>query len=466
MTEKITNHYVNYFPSINGNNDELLDLLTKTSELLCKWYSETNNASPIPLSNKFKVTYPLKKGCEVNNLLDEIEDLIYTSFCASHPGSLAHLDPPPLSISIIGDLIASGLNNNLLAEELSPSISKLENDLCKWFSNKIGFTEKSGGIAASGGTLNNLNALVTAKYCSELKSDNDAVLILSEDAHVSFKKCARILGIEDKNIYFVRTDEYGSMDIQSFTKLFNNLLTNGRRIFAVVATFGTTIRGALDPLNDIGELCKKEKIWFHIDASIGGIFLLANNKIKNIKHFDIGNANSITINPQKLLGIAKTSSLLLVSDINTLKITFQTGLPYIDSPDDVINRGELGIQGSRPAEIIKLWLGLRFLGIDGIERILNESVLKKSLFVDKLDKNKFEIYSGPLHIISFLPKKMNLAESNNWTLRVKNFLLEKKYMISRPFYKGQYYLRIVFGNYNTKSIHISELTNLLNDFNL
>ena len=89
MTEKITNDDKNYFPSISGNNEELLDLLRKTSELLCKWYSDTNKRSPLPLNNEFKVTYPLKNGSDVNNLLSEVEKLIYTSFCPSHPGSLA-----------------------------------------------------------------------------------------------------------------------------------------------------------------------------------------------------------------------------------------------------------------------------------------------------------------------------------------------------------------------------------------
>ena len=65
----------------------------------------------------------------------------------------------------------------------------------------------------------------------------------------------------------------------------------------------------------------------------------------------------------------------------------------------------------------------------------------------------------------FYQKKMNDEESNNWTLKAKNILLEKNYMISRPFYKGKYYLRIVFGNINTKSLHILELSNFLNNFN-
>ena len=465
MTEKNTKDNLNYFPSINGNNEELLNLLLKTSELLCKWYSDTDKGSPLPFNKKFRVSYPQKFGSNINNLLVEIEDLIYTSFCPSHPGSLANLDPPPLTISIIGDLIASGLNNNLLAEELSPSISNLENDLCEWLSKKIGFKENSGGIAASGGTLNNLNALVTAKYSSGSTINKEAVLIVSEDAHVSFKKCAKILGVEEKNIYLVNTDKNGSMHIPTFIKLINSIVSSGKEIFAVVATFGTTFRGALDPINEIGTICKERKIWLHIDASIGGIFLITDNKFDNINNFNFSNANSITINPQKLLGIAKTSSLLLVSNINTLKNTFQTGLPYIDSADDVVNRGELGVQGSRPAEIIKLWLGLRFLGIEGIEKILVESLLKKSMFIEKLDENKFEILSGPLHIISFLPKNMNTEQSNKWTLKARNSLLEKKYMISRPIYKGKYYLRVVFGNFNTKLLHISELAEFLNNFN-
>ncbi len=462
MTKDLFQHNINYFPKPSGNNEELLILLTKTSEILSNWYQDTNNLSPLPI-NKYKVTNPEHKGCDINTLLDEIQDLIYSSFNPVHPGSLAHLDPPPLTISIIGDLIASGLNNNLLAEELSPSISILENDICKWVAKKIGFSEMSGGIAASGGTLNNLNAMVTAKYNSGYIFDNNVVLILSEDAHVSFKKCAMILGLMNENIYYVDTDKDGSMNISSFKEILKNLQKSGKKIFAVVCTFGTTIRGALDPLNEIGEICNREEIWFHIDASIGGIFLIAEKKLNEIKHFCINKANSITINPQKILGITKTSSILIVSNIDYLKKTFQTGLPYIDSSTDVVNRGELGIQGSRSAEIIKLWLGLRFLGIEGIENILNKSVNNKSLFIDKLDKNKFLIYSGPLHIITFIPRNMIEEESNNWTLKIKKFLLEKNFMISRPFYKGKYFLRVVFGNFNTTESHILQLAKLLNN---
>jgi len=460
MTEKINDHILNIFPSTTDDNSELLFLLNKTSRILCDWYSNAEILTPLPRKSKFKASLPEESGCDIKTLFEEINSLIYSSFNPSSPGSLAHLDPPPLSISIVGDLIAGALNNNLLAEELSPSISLLEDQICKWFSKKLGFSENSGGIAASGGTLNNLNALVTARFISGLSSDPDAAFIVSEDAHVSFNKCGRILGLNESNILSVETDNEGRMIVSKLENEIDKLINSGKKIFAVIATLGTTIRGSIDPLNKISHLCRDKNIWLHVDGSIGGIYAIGKYKISDMRY--INQANSITINPQKILGVTKTSSLLLVNNIESLKRTFQTGLPYVDSSLEVLNRGELGVQGSRPAEIIKLWLGLRVLGSKGINKILDQSIDKKNLFLKKLDTNKYDVFTGPLHIISFIPKNLNRQETDKWTLITKKFLLENNFMISRPFYKGRYFLRIVFGNFNTEESHILKLTNLLN----
>ena len=461
MDSDLNKLLIDYFPTPNTENKDLFKLLNQTSKIICEWFSLSEELSPIPQKKNNLIYEPNKYGCEIKTLLDDIHSLIYSSFNPSHPGSLAHLDPPPLTISIVGDLIAGALNNNLLAEELSPSISRLEDDLCRWFAMKIGFEDSSGGIAASGGTLNNLNALVCARFNAGLTFDPDASFIVSEEAHVSFKKCAKILGIKDENLITIETDIYGKMNISKLNKKIEESNLLGKKIFCIVATLGTTIRGSIDPIFEIGNICKNNNIWFHIDGSIGGIFAISNNVINKISNLSI--ANSITINPQKLLGITKTSSLLLVDDINHLRKTFYTGLPYIDSSEEVLNRGELGVQGSRPAEIIKLWLGLKFLGEEGINDILKSSIMKKMLFENILDKNKFNIYSGSLHIISFEPKNMNFEQINNWSLVTKKFLLENKIMISRPLFKNRYVLRIVFGNFNTKKSHIIKLANLINN---
>ncbi len=459
MSADSVNKKEKMFPTYSGSNDNLLVLLSKTSEIICKWFSDAEKIGPLPIDINFKCSVPDEFGNPTDILFSEIESLIYSSFNPVHPGSLAHLDPPPLIISILGDLISAGLNNNLLAHELSPSISLLEDSICKWFSNKIGFPESAGGIAASGGTLSNLNALVAARNHAGLETDQNAVFLISEDAHSSFIKCSQIMGLGKNNLIKVKSDNNGCMDILELEKSIKKCNEEGKKIFSIVATLGTTIRGAIDPIESISSICKERNIWLHIDGSIGGIFAITKIPINGISNLKF--ANSITINPQKILGITKTSSILLVSDIEVLKNTFTTGLPYISSENNVLNRGELGIQGSRPAEIIKLWLGLRFLGMQGIDDILNSSIVRRKFFENNLNKEKYKLCSGPLHIISFIPKDMNKFESDAWTLKKRKILMNNNIMLSRPLFKNRYFLRAVFGNYNTSETHINAILKLL-----
>ena len=448
------------FPTYKNSNDSLLILLNKTSQIICKWFSDAEKLGPLPIDINFKCSVPDEFGNSTDALFSEIENLVYSSFNPVHPGSIAHLDPPPLIISILGDLIAAGLNNNLLANELSPSISILEESICKWFSKKLDFGESAGGIAASGGTLSNLNALVAARNNAGLESDQNAVFLISEDAHSSFVKCSRIMGLGKNNLIKVKTDVNGCMDIVDLKNSIDKCSEDGKNIFSIVATLGTTIRGAIDPIENISRICRERNIWLHIDGSIGGIFAITNLQINGISKVNF--ANSITINPQKILGITKTSSILLVSDIEVLKNTFSTGLPYVSSESNVLNRGELGIQGSRPAEIIKLWLGLRFLGMQGIEHILNSSVDRRKFLENNLNPEIYDLCSGPLHIISFVPKGMNKNESDEWTLNKRISLMKNNFMLSRPKFKNRYFLRAVLGNYNTSNSDINELLKLLN----
>ena len=127
------------------------------------------------------------------------------------------------------------------------------------------------------------------------------------------------------------------MDINSLIKTLEKCSIENKRIFAIVATLGTTVRGAIDPIKDISEICKERSIWLHIDGSIGGIFAITSIPIEGLN--SINQANSITINPQKIIGITKTSSLLLVSNMSTLKNTFSTGLPYISAKKNIIKIG-------------------------------------------------------------------------------------------------------------------------------
>ncbi len=450
------------FASPHNLDRELHSLLVEASSSLCDWFAESGSQAPIADSFVLPEVYPAKEGVSNKALLSELKLLMDGSYRPSHPRSLAHLDPPPLSASIVGELICAGLNNNLLAEELSPSLSLLERKLCKWFCEKLGFGDLSGGVAASGGSLSNLMALVMARNIAGLASDPTAVFFASEDCHVSFLKAVRIMGLGKESLQKVPTDENGELKISSLHSISKKIKAEGKKCFAVVATAGTTVRGAIDSLYEISQFCQKENVWLHIDGSIGGIYGLS--KITSEIVQGLGSADSLTVNPQKLLGVAKTSSLLLVANKNHLSSTFSTGLPYAEPiTGSDFHGGELGIQGTRSAESLKLWIGLRYLGEMGIEKILLESIKRKSYLESMIDSSKFEIISGPLHLLALTPINFTSSQSSDWSIKTRKSLLANNFMLSRPMYRDRYYLKAVMGNPNTKFDDLKLLANLIND---
>ena len=449
------------FASPHNLDRELHSLLAKASSNLCNWFADSGTQGPMPDSFDLPQASPAKKGVSNEVLVGELQLLMNGSYRPSHPGSLAHLDPPPLSASIVGELICAGLNNNLLAEELSPSLSSLERNLCKWFCQKLGLGALSGGVVASGGSLSNLMALVVARNIAGLDSDPNAVFFASDDCHVSFLKILTVMGLKQESLQKIPIDENGQLKISSLRSSFKKIKSEGKKCFAVVATAGTTVRGAIDPLPEIAQFCKKEKVWLHVDGAIGAIYGLSTITSEIVQ--GLGSADSITVNPQKLLGIAKTSSLLLVANKNHLSSTFSTGLPYAEPiTENDFHGGELGIQGTRSAEALKLWIGLRQLGEEGIEKILLDSIKRRCYLESLIDSSKFKIISGPLHLLALTPIDYTSFQASDWSVNTRKSLLASKFMLSRPMYGDRYYLKAVMGNPNTKFEDLKLLANLIN----
>ena len=156
------------FPDPYGGDPLLSQLLEQASTLLTRWLGSAAEGQPLPGLSMLPAVAPELAGVATGQLIADLQRLMDGAYNPNHPGALAHLDPPPLIASVVGDLIAAGLNNNLLAEELSPSLSRLERDLCRWLATAIGLPSGSGGIPASGGSLSNLMALVVARYRREI----------------------------------------------------------------------------------------------------------------------------------------------------------------------------------------------------------------------------------------------------------------------------------------------------------
>lgn len=448
------------FASPEQLDPRLQDFLEQASRQLCVWLGSAAERSPLPGLSVLPPVEPEDHGLAPEMLLADLQLVMDGAFNPNHPGALAHLDPPPLPASVAADLICAGLNNNMLAEELSPSLSRLERSLTAWLAEQLGLPAGSGGVAASGGTLSNLMALVAARRQRGLAIDGRAVVVASIDAHVSLAKALAVMGLPPEALRPVPVDSQGRLDPTALGLELDQLERAGLPVIAVVATAGTTVRGAVDPLSAIAGICQRRGLWLHVDGAIGAVFGLVPAHRHRVAGLE--RADSITINPQKLLGITKTSSLLLLARPQALAEAFHTGLPYMEPSWGGSHGGESGLQGTRPAEILKLWLGLRQLGLVGIEAVLDGAIQRRRQLQALLTPNeRLQLVGGSFHLLAFTPQHLDAAGSQAWSDRTRQRLLQEQLMLSRPHYAGRHHLKAVLGNPHTKPAHLENLARVV-----
>ena len=412
-------------------------LIRQAVTWLERWHEEARTRPPLPGPVTLPPVAPAPWGLDANRLMEDLDPLVRGSYNPWHPGAMAHLDPPPNPASVVGELVCAWLNNNMLAEELSPVLSQLEQRLLGWIAQRLGLGEDAGGVMASGGTICTITALVTARHQRGLDGQQ-ACLYASADCHSSLAKALRVMGLPAAALRLVPTDAGGRLDPH---RLEQALAQETAPILAVVATAGTTIRGAVDPIGPMADICHRRGLWLHVDGAIGAVCGLGQRHQGRVAH--MGRADSLTLNPQKWLGIAKASAMVLLRQPRTLADTFATPLAYME-PARAVHGGDCGLQGTRPAEVLKLWLGLRHLGQHGIDDLLDGALHRAQVLRQGLASLPLTMPSGDLHIVCFRPSAAGSSE--DWSRRTRQRLLDQGLMLSRPLYRGERHLKAVLGN--------------------
>jgi glutamate decarboxylase len=180
----------------------------------------------------------------------------------------------------------------------------------------------SGGISQPGGSASNSTAIVVARNTlfPETKTDGNGAhrftIFTSAHGHYSVEKAANLFGLGSKNVISVPVDERGCIIPSEFEKAVQESKGRGETPFFLNATAGTTVHGSFDPFGELSVICKREGLWMHIDGSWGGSVVF-NEKYRKSRLKGAELADSITINPHKMLGVPMTCSFLLGRDMNT-----------------------------------------------------------------------------------------------------------------------------------------------------
>ncbi|KAH6652021.1 pyridoxal phosphate-dependent transferase [Truncatella angustata] len=344
--------------------------------------------APKALVERLAFSLPEREGRGRDGLLATIQSLLKYSVNTWDQGFLDKLYSSTNAVGVVSELVLSVLNTNLHVYNVSPALTVIERETAKSFAALFGFTgPRAGGVTCQGGSSSNLTSLVIARnalYPDTKINGNGAhnfVLFTSQHGHYSVEKAATTLGLGKAAVVAVPVDDAGCIIPSALREAVARSKADGKTPLYVNATAGTTVLGSYDPFRAISAICREFNLWLHIDGSWGGSAVLSSRQRHKLEGAEL--ANSLTVNPHKMLNVPVTCSFLLTNDLSVFKKANTLAAGYLfhsDDDDDVEEEtkeywdlADLTLQCGRRGDALKLALAWVYYGAAGFEKQIDHA---------------------------------------------------------------------------------------------
>jgi glutamate/tyrosine decarboxylase-like PLP-dependent enzyme len=360
-------------------------------------------------------------------------------------GHLAYIPGGGIYYSALGDYLADVFNRYAGVFYASPGAVRMENMLLRWMNDLIGYPGSASGNLTTSGSLANMIAIVVARDAKGMKAADipRSVIYLSKQAHHSVDKAIRVAGLGECIVRFVPIDERYKIIPAELEKQIEQDKADGLNPFLVVASAGTTDVGAIDPLPEIGEITKRNNLWYHIDAAYGGFFILTDEGREMLKGIEL--SDSVIIDPHKGLFLPYGLGVVLVKNVDDLKRSFSFNANYMQdafaSPDE-LSPAELSPELTKHFRGLRLWLPLKLHGVAPFRACLDEKLLLAKYFHREVQKLGFVSDLEPeLSVVTYryVPKVGDADEFNKKILEA--VVADGRIFISSTVLNGKYTLR-------------------------
>ena len=365
--------------------------------------------------------------------------------------------------SALGDFLADVTNRYSGVYFASPGAVLMERSLVRWMSELIGYPESAGGDLASGGSIANLSAIVTARDVHDVRAAlvEKTVVYLTDQTHHCIEKALRIAGLAECVIRRVPMCERWRMDPTALEGAIAKDRKDGLRPWLVVASAGTTHTGSVDPLAAVADIADKNDLWFHCDAAYGGFFLLTDQGRAIMS--GIERSHSAVMDPHKGLFLPFGTGAVLVRDEQQLAASHHFTADYMQDAQDVggvFSPADLSPELSRPFRGLRLWLPLKLFGLHAFRACLDEKLLLARYFHQELGKIPgFEMGPQPdLSVVTyrFVPEEGDADEFNQRLLEAVHD--DGKTFITSTRLNGNFTLRLAALHFRS---HLDEVDYLL-----
>src|SRR5438128_2685410 len=350
--------------------------------------------------------HPPENGEPFEEILGDIDRLIVPGMVHwSHPMFLGYFGWPQTAPGILGEIVTAPLNVNAMTWRTSPAATELETLVIDWVRQWIGLPNEFGGVVYDTASVGIMHALAVAREEAAPSTRKLGLsarnlprfrIYTSDQAHSSIEKAAIALGLGEENVRRVPSDAEFHIDVIALRELIVQDRHAGFRPLATVAAVGTTSTASIDPVPELAQICREHEMWLHIDGAYGaGLALLPECQWITAGWSE---ADSIVINPHKMLFVPFDFSVLYVRDVERLRRVFTLVPDYLrgDTVEAEKNYMDYGVQLGRRFRALKAWMVFRAFGRAGMAARIREHLRLAHLLAEwiKADE-RFEV-SAPV----------------------------------------------------------------------
>ena len=339
-----------------------------------------------------------------------------------HPRNLAFIPSAPTESANLFDLVvgASALYGGSWTEGAGAVFA--ENQALKWLSNLAGLPTTAGGVFVQGGTVGNLSALVAARHDARnsYPEVSNWVIACSDQAHSSIKSAAMVMDVEILNIKcdssFRLQGATVAHEVDEFHR--NN---PGKRVFAIVATAGTTNLGIIDDLQGIGKAAKERGIWYHVDGAYG-LAALASPRTKPL-FSGVELADSFIVDPHKWLFAPFDACALIYRNPEIARAAHTQHAGYLEALEiGEWNPSDYAIHLTRRVRGLPFWFSLAAHGTNKYAEAMDKTmdVARESAELIKEHPNLELLMEPELSIVAFTRKGWQSADYKKWSDKLLN----------------------------------------------
>jgi aromatic-L-amino-acid decarboxylase len=427
------------------------------------------------LTKRLSEPLPASPGDPETSLAD-IASVLDASVSPARPLYTAYIGSSGLEAGVLAGALTNAYDVNLATA--AGAAEMLENQTLRWVAEFVGFPMLDG-VFTSGGMTSNLTALTAARSRALPDCRRDGVMgcaaavYCSDESHHSVARAVEVIGLGSRALRRIPIDARRRMRTELLREAIAADLAAGVVPVAVVATAGTTLTGAIDPLEEIAELCAEHAVWMHVDGAYGGP--AAGVASLSAQFRGIERADSLTIDAHKWFGVPKSCSLVLLAHEGPLERAFAHDERYMLHAGMAANGVDRTLEYSRPVRSLKLWLAFRVYGAELMRAWIEQTAVHAHAFADALSaRPDFELLAEPsLSVVCFRHRPDRGAggvrDAGPEALDAHNLHLAQALTADGRVYlapaqvDGRVCLRVCFMNFRTDSEHVGELLSVIEE---